>query len=184
MTKPASLTAPHVDVRLDLAEVYATHARDVMRWAVRLSGRPDDAGDVTHEVFEVVQRRLPGFDSKTGALTTWLFRITANVVRSRRRLQRLRAFFSAREEEGLEVASPARGPDEVVMASRDAALVYRVLDQLGEVDRAMLVLFEFEGESGEQVAELLDLKPSTIWVRLHRARQRFLSKLEALEPRR
>jgi RNA polymerase sigma-70 factor, ECF subfamily len=185
MTKPFALSAPATDSQLELADVYQAHAGDVMRWATRLLGRPDDATDLAHEVFCVVQRRLPSFSAREGSLTTWLFRITANLVRSRRRRQRLRALFfaEAAPEVQAAVASEARDPEELATAREDVRLVYRVLDRLSEVDRSMLLLFELEGYSGAAVAELLDLPASTIWVRLHRARQRFLSKLNELEPR-
>ncbi len=184
MTKHLTIPVTTVDTQLTLGDVYAAHAPDVMRWATRLLGRREDAGDVTQEVFCVVQRRLTSFSPQTGTLATWLFRITANVVRSRRRVQRFRAFFFADDEVGAEVASSARDPEALAAAKEDVVLVYRVLDRLSEFDRSLLVLFELEGLSGQAVAEFLGLEPSTIWVRLHRARQRFLLKLQTLEQRR
>ena len=192
MTKPLELTAWGgdgerallVDGRLEVEAVYRHYAEDVTRWAARLSGRPSDAWDITHEVFWVVQRRLGEFSEREGTLSTWLFRITANVVRSHRRRERLRSWFFVEDDghSSEEVAAGALDPEASALAQDDARLVYRVLDRLSEVDRSLLVLFELEGFSGERVAELLGLKSSTIWVRLHRARQRFLSKLKAVEP--
>src|SRR5450755_3199116 len=78
-----------VEDSLDLASVYRAHARDVMRWATRLLGRPQEAADVTQEVFCVVQRKLASFQPASGKLTTWLFRITEHVVRARRRKDRV-----------------------------------------------------------------------------------------------
>jgi RNA polymerase sigma-70 factor (ECF subfamily) len=194
VTKPLELTAwggdgdeerpLGVDGRLEVEEVYRRHAQDVVRWASRLSGRPSDAWDITHEVFAVVHRRLGDFSAREGTLSTWLFRITANVVRSQRRRERLRSWFFVGGEDGAseEVAAGAPDPETQALARDDARRVYRVLNTLGEVDRSLIILFELEGYSGERVAELLGLKGATIWVRLHRARQRFLMKLQDLEP--
>ena len=52
--------------------------------------------------------------------------------------------------------------------------VYRVLDQLAESDRRILILFELEEMSADQVGEVLGIKPANARVRLHRARARFL----------
>src|SRR5260221_670048 len=71
-----------VEDTLDLGTVYRRHARDVMRWATRLLGRPQEAADVTQEVFCVVHRKLKGFRPTHGRLTTWLSRITENVVQN------------------------------------------------------------------------------------------------------
>ena len=62
-------------------------------------------------------------------------------------------------------------------------MVFNVsLDELSDKDRSLLVLFELEGMSGEQIAELLELKISAVWVRLHRARARFLAVMQRRLP--
>src|SRR5262245_33527862 len=81
------------DAPLDLAEVYRRYSATVMGWASRLSGRPQEARDLTQEIFCVVQRRLRWFRPRTATVETWLFHITHNVVRTHRRRQRLYAFF-------------------------------------------------------------------------------------------
>lgn len=157
--------------RIELEAVYRQHAENVARWAARLTGRPGDAWDITHEVFSVVQRRLGGLSAREGTLSTWLFRITANVVRSHRRRERLRSwFFVESEETSDEIAAGALDPEARAIANGDARLVYHVLERLSEVDRSLILLFELEGYAGEQVAEMLGLKPSVIWVRLRRGR--------------
>ncbi len=165
-----------------LADVYAAHAPRVTRWAARLLGHSEDAADVTQEVFLVVQRRLPEFTAREASLETWLFRITRNVVRARRRSDRLRRFFFGAADEGREVASLEPGPAHRMEEKDDVRLVHQVLDTLSDTDRALVVLFELEGYSGERVAELLELSPKVIWVRLHRARARFLAALERMAP--
>ena len=77
LVKPLELASSEkAEESLDLGAVYRRHAKDVMRWATRLTGRPEDAGDVTQEVFCVVQRKLKSFTPGQARLTTWLFRIT------------------------------------------------------------------------------------------------------------
>jgi RNA polymerase sigma-70 factor (ECF subfamily) len=171
-----------VDQPLQLAEVYRLYADRVVQWAGRLSGAEHDAGDLAHEVFCVVQRRLWLFRPRAATIETWLFRITQNVVRAYRRRQRLRAlFFTA--DPPPETADDRRSAPEDLAGQQDIRLVYSVLDRLTETDRALVVLFELEGYSGAKVAELTGLKPSTVWVRLHRARQRFLAELASLDPK-
>lgn len=182
LAKPLDLaTTETVEESLDLGAVYRRHAHDVMRWATRLTGRPDDAGDITQEVFCVVQRKLSGFRPGKARLTTWLFRITEHVTRARRRRDRVYEFFFGERELPVDVASEERGLDEQLGAQRDSAEVYRALDRLSADDRTVLVLFELEGLSGEQVAELTGMKLSNVWVKLHRARKRFAAQLGETE---
>lgn len=179
LVKPLELASNEkAEVSLDLGAVYRRHAKDVMRWATRLTGRPEDAGDVTQEVFCVVQRKLKSFTPGQARLTTWLFRITEHVTRARRRKQRVYEFFFGDASAGLDVASTERGPDEQLAARRETAAVYSALDKLSADDRTVLVLFELEGLKGEEVAELTGTKVSNVWVRLHRARKRFAAAME------
>ncbi len=181
LAKPLDLESSEtVEDCLDLGAVYRRHAHDVMRWATRLTGRPEDAGDITQEVFCVVQRKLESFKPGQARLTTWLFRITEHVTRARRRKDRVYEFFFG-ERELPDVPSHERGLDEQLGAQRDSAAVYRALDKLSADDRTVLVLFELEGLSGEEVSELTGIKLANVWVKLHRARKRFAAQLGETE---
>ena len=56
-------------------------------------------------------------------------------------------------------------------------LVGKLLERAPEDDRKILVLRELQDYSVEEIAETLDLKPTTVKVRLHRARKRMLEDL-------
>jgi RNA polymerase sigma-70 factor, ECF subfamily len=138
---------------------------------------------VVHEVFLVAQRRLPEFrgDAKP---STWLFRITDLVVRAQRRKARMRTWLGRRFAEDRDSTSPGSvqiSPVEDLVERERAALVYRALDALGEKYRSLFVLYELEGLSGEEIAGLTGVKLATVWVRLHRARARFVSRINVLD---
>jgi RNA polymerase sigma-70 factor (ECF subfamily) len=160
----------------DLAELYERHGPAVARWAQRLGGPEVDVEDVVHDVFLIADRRIKSF-RRSSSLETWLYGITANVVRHARRKNRMRRwlFGDARMVEDL--ASRERTPVEALEQKEAIALVYRALDRLGEKYRTALILHEIEGLSGPEIAELVGVKPATVWVRLHRARALFLEAL-------
>jgi RNA polymerase sigma-70 factor (ECF subfamily) len=64
-------------------------------------------------------------------------------------------------------------PEAQVVARSQAALAERILASLSEDHRDVLVLFELEQLSGEEISELLGIRVSAVWVRLHRAREAF-----------
>jgi RNA polymerase sigma-70 factor (ECF subfamily) len=170
---------------LGLAALYRAHAPLVARWARRLGGPQVDAEDVVHEVFLVAHKRLPEFrgDAKP---TTWLFRITDFVVRAHRRNARMRAWLArhfAADREPAGMGSVQISPVEHLVERERAALVYRALDALGEKYRSLFVLYELEGLSGEEIAALTGVKLATVWVRLHRARARFVARINVLHAR-
>jgi RNA polymerase sigma-70 factor, ECF subfamily len=162
---------------LTLEDVYRDHFDFVFRQAARLGGPGIDAEDAAQEVFMVVARKLHTFDS-TSLITTWLYGITLNVVRSLRRRARIRRLF--------EIGERAEGKSEVPVRSVDRAevldahrIAYAILDKLAPKKREAFILAEFEGLSCEEIAQLTDSKTETIWSRLHYARKEFAERLEA-----
>ena len=176
-------------VRLSFESVYRAHAKTVARWAMRLLGPSGDFEDVVQDVFLVVRRRLPGFRGEA-EITTWLYEITVRVVQDWRRRARWWSWVTGRGQ------SPSRGqatfvptaempkdPLTLLEARERTRLLYRLLDELGEVHRTTFILFELEGLSGEQIAAITDTRISTVWVRLSRARRKFIERMRALEAR-
>ncbi len=169
--------APLAAEAFDLTEVYREHAETVSRWVRRLVGSESESEDVLHDVFLVVQRKLPGFRGEA-QLTTWLYAITVRVVQDRRRRGRWRQWlpFGATAEDELPTETP--NPLQALESQQAAELTYRLLDGLRENDRTVLILFELEGLSAEQIATVTGTSRTNVWVRLHRARNRFRAAFE------
>jgi RNA polymerase sigma-70 factor (ECF subfamily) len=165
------------EVPLELGALYQAYAPRVASWAARLAGPGIDAEDLVHDVFLTVHRELPRFRGAS-KVSTWLYGITANIVRDRRRREKrrwLRHFIFGKREQ-LHPPTPVED-----LERRQAnELCYRVLDGLDDKHRTVLILFELEGHSGEEIAELTGTRVETVWVQLHRARARFKARLEAM----
>ncbi|WP_224368238.1 RNA polymerase sigma factor [Hyalangium versicolor] len=166
---------------LGVAEVFRRHGGDVARWASRLGGPGVELEDVVQEVFLKVHQLLPGWSPERAQVTTWLYRITENVVRHRRRKERMRRWLGGSAVDvGRDVPSPARTAEEQLVGHQTQARFYRALEGMNERYRAALILFELEGLSGEEIAALMDAKTATVWVWLHRARADFLKRLQRI----
>jgi RNA polymerase sigma-70 factor, ECF subfamily len=164
---------------LDIEDLYRAHAQTVARWAARLGGPGADVEDVVQEVFLIAKRRLHTFTGE-GRVTTWLFRATAHVTAAARRKQRLRRWLGRSQEvdpPGMGASGPT--PAEALERRQAAADVYRVLDALPERLRQVLILFELEGLSTHEIAELTRARVATVRVWLFRARAKFQERYEA-----
>jgi RNA polymerase sigma-70 factor, ECF subfamily len=154
-----------------LEAIYRAHASVVSRW-IRLLDPSADAEDLLHEVFIVVGRKLGSFRGDS-ALTTWLYAVTLRVVGSERRKRKLRRLLFGRFAPDLfEQRAAPTTPEESTHRARASALLYSLLDELGERDRSMLISFELEGLPGKELAEVLGISEQSLWPALHRARAR------------
>src|SRR5262249_9801807 len=141
------------------------------------------AEDLTQEVFLIAQRLLPGVRGEA-AVTTWLYRITANVVRHRRRRERVYRWLHGRSEApGSAAAAEGATPHQQLGRRRSPGPISRALDGLAERYRTVLILFELEGLSGEEIAELTGAPSATLRVRLHRGRALLAERLKKIEHR-
>jgi len=167
--------------RLDFDAVYQAHAQTVARWAARLGGPYVDVEDIAQEVFLVADRRLHEFRHES-QLSTWLFSITAKIVANDRRRRRLRRWWlRLTPSAGDDTAAGTDTPLEQLEKREQRTQFYKALDALNERQRQVLVLFELEGNSVAEVAQLTRLRPGNVRVLLHRARAAFLKRMTALE---
>ncbi|MES1209298.1 MAG: RNA polymerase sigma factor [Pseudomonadota bacterium] len=180
--RPA-LASPALDPahRLDLGTLYGEHADTVARWVTRLAGPDLDVEDIVHEVFLVACRRLDEFrgDAK---ITTWLYEIAVRIVQDRRRSRRRRQWLFNRvsfpnqgsELEPAPVAAEQPNALALPVKKEASATLYEILDGLPEKYRTTVILFELEGLTGQEIAAVTKTSVANVWIRLHRARQRFL----------
>lgn len=141
----------------------------VLRTCRRLGLPGEDAEDAAQEIFLVAHRKLASFTE--GKLSTWIFRIAANVVTARHRRRRVREALSTLWFHIEEREAPA--PDAVAEAREAARQVGDVLARLTSKKREVFALYELEGLSGEEIAERVGCSVATVWTRLHYARKDF-----------
>lgn len=169
-----------VEPVVDIGALFRDYERKVMRWAARLGGPGIDVDDVVQDVFLVARRRLASFVG-AGKVSTWLFRTTEKVVLAARRKQRWRRRLSGSSEAATASVGASRPtPAEALERDREIAEVYRVLDRLPERERRVLILFELDGLSTQEIADLVGARVGTVRVWLFRARARFLEEHQRL----
>lgn len=148
--------------------LFDTHFDFAWRTARRLGLPESDADDAVQDAFRIAWERLDHF--RYGRFTTWLYRIVANVVSERLRRAKVRAFF------GHFLGSTEDHDDSLrsqVEARDSLRSVEKVLRTLSREKREVFALFEIEGLSHQEIAELLGVKVETIRTRLHYARKDF-----------
>ena len=87
----------------------------------------------------------------------------------RRRVRRAFLELVGKQEE----PDSGRTPEHDVEAREAERTVSRALEKMAPKKREVFVLFELEGMSGEEIAQLVSCKVETVWTRLHYARKEF-----------
>jgi RNA polymerase sigma-70 factor (ECF subfamily) len=146
----------------------------VYRYALRMSGSPPLAEDVTQEVFMALLRRSEGYDPTRGELSSYLHGIARNMAR--RRLER---------ERGLQPLADEAGRDDPMadLARRERAdLVWNGILALPLHYREAVVLCDLQGLSYEETAMALGCAVGTVRSRLHRGREQLAQRLRSAQP--
>ena len=171
-SREASTAAP----RLEFSSIYDQWFHHVAQWIRALGAPVSDVEDIAQEVFLVVQRRLADFDGRN--LAGWLYKIALRQVRQHRRRFWYR-LFAGRETSPVEyiVDTRSRPALDAVEDQERRALVERILAKMSDKRRVAFALFEIEGYSGEEIADILDVPLGTVWTRLHHARREFFALL-------
>lgn len=162
---------------LAFREVFRGHRADVARLVQRMTGRAvsSDLEDLVQEVFLQVYRSLKDFRGQS-RFSTWLYRVTVNVVLMQRRAARSRPVLQEASDETF--GADARDlPDDQVARARRVAAFYRLLDRLSDKKRAVFVLHELEGLSPNEVAQVVSAPVLTVRTRLFYARRELLAML-------
>ena len=150
-------------------ELYDQYRQPIFRFAYRLLGVVEIAEDVTHDCFLSLIRKPENFRPERASLKTYLYAAARNLS--------LKHFRSQGRETGLdEVAeepkeSPRRGPLRRLLDEELATQVREAVFSLPPLQREALILFEYEGLSMSEVAEIAGTDVGAVKARLYRARE-------------
>lgn len=145
--------------------------------------RGEDVEDVAQQALLKAYLSLKRFDLRS-AFGTWLYKIAVNECWDYFRKKKVRPLVyeaNLSEEQVRQMEALPEDREGVFGHAVDAArraeqrdLLDRLLIELDEQDRAMLVMKEVAGFTVEEIGEVLDLNVNTVKVRLFRARGRLV----------
>jgi len=167
----------------EIVEVYQGR---IYRTVVGMTGDPEDARDVTQEVFLKAFEAIGAFKGDS-SLHTWLYRIAVNLcidqLRGRRKRVLLTDLHAGEDDDGPE---HEKLPDAGGVDPLEGALRHEKADRIGAAlgalsadHRSIIILREVEGLSYDEIAKVLGIGLGTVMSRLHYARARLRGALEA-----
>lgn len=187
----------------DFPDIFERFQTPLTNFVFRLVGNREQAYDLTQDVFVKAYRALSsGTTIQAAALSSWLYRIASNTATDALRRRRLISWLPLslfNEDRGVGAGMPGsdlpsqQGPSEETLAAAastfsggydggrfeqhvaDREVVETVLRKLPPKYATCLLLYEHEGFSCAEIAEVLNVSPSAVKMRLMRARERFIA---------
>jgi len=150
-----------------------------------MTSNREDAADLTQDAFIKAFQSINRFQGQS-SFFTWLYRIAINSTLTHLRKNRLRTFFSLEkvDEDDRQSAEVIEALTDNTGAERDT-FVHELQEKLNEAmqklsikHRTVVTLFEIDGLSHQEIAEVMDCSVGTVRSRLHYAKQLLQAELQ------
>ncbi len=158
--------------------LYRKYERRVYRQCYRMLGNQEDAEDMTQEVFLQLFRKAHTFRGESN-FSTWLYRLTVNMVLMQ--LRRRRRWREAVTPLEMAPGSDEASSDVLTVASTRPAQATNMLDRIGLDNaiaqlssgyREIFLLHDLEGYRHDEISKMLGISEGTSKSQLHKARNR------------
>ena len=162
-----------------LAALYDRHSAYAHAIALRLLGAPEEAEEVTQDVFWRLWKGNIRYDAARGRFSTWLYAMTRN-----RSLDRLRARKRQPETDPMPEAPVFRAPEdpeEDAGAAQKRRQVLAALSALPDEQRRTIELCFYEGLTHREAAERLKEPLGTVKGRVKLAMDKLRASLRGIE---
>lgn len=179
-----AINAGHHNLYYDLVKRYE---RKLYNFGLKVCWNAQDAEDLVQETFLNVFKYLKSFRYET-KFKNWLYRIASSVCIKKRRKSKfapdrelsLEEFLPSDEAHAAaELPDWAIAPLEKVLNDELSETLKSAIRSLPEKYRVVILLRDMEGFSTEETAQIMNLSPANVKVRLHRARLFLREKLKA-----
>jgi len=163
------------------------HSRSIFRVVYRMTGDQQDSEELVQETFLRAYKSLERFELRSN-FSTWLYRIAVNrtldFLNARKTQMLVKDGYQIADnpdpEEGREIqlASPAAGPERLVLGAEVKQQVAQAMKLLTAVERVAFTMRHMEGRSIEEISQTLNLKTSAAKNSVFRAVQKLRLHLE------
>jgi RNA polymerase sigma-70 factor, ECF subfamily len=164
--------------------IYRLHNRRVYALCLRMVGNTAEAEDLAQEAFLQLFRKIATFRGES-AFSTWLHRLSVNVVLMRLRKKTLAETSLDETTDSDEESSGPRkdigGPDLRLSGSVDRVNLERAVEKLPPGYRSIFVLHDVQGYEHNEIATIMKCSIGNSKSQLHKARMRLRQLLQESE---
>ncbi|MEI2687070.1 MAG: RNA polymerase sigma factor [Cypionkella sp.] len=152
----------------------------VLGYATRVLGNRTEAEDVAQEAMLRLWQVAPAWRQDEAKVSTWLYRVVANLCTDRLRQGRRRRADAL--DEVPELSDPSPGAERALMARDRMAALQAGLDSLPERQRQAVVLRHIEGLNNPEIAVILEIGVEAVESLTARGKRALAQALAGLKP--
>ena len=155
-------------------DLYEKHKRRVYSLCLRMTANTAEAEDLTQEAFLQLFRKIGTFRGES-AFSTWLHRLSVNVVLMHLRKKNLPLVSLEETTQGGEEDTPKKdfGAEDLALAgSIDRLQLQKAVDDLPPGYRTIFVLHDIEGYEHNEIADIVGCSIGNSKSQLHKARMK------------
>ena len=154
-------------------QIYRLHSRRVYALCLRMAGNTTDAEDLTQDVFLQLFRKIGTFRGES-AFSTWLYRMSVNIVlmrfRKKPKAETSLDTFVGLDDDSSRPPEEFGGPDLRLNGVLDRVALQAAINELAPGYRAMFILHDIQGYKHDEIARMFGCTPGNSKSQTHKAR--------------
>lgn len=152
------------------------HRKILFKIAGSYAREPADREDLIQEMVLQMWRSFDHYDEGR-RFSTWMYRVALNVAISFYRRETRRSRVMLNDESAVELAAAPDGHE----THEELATLRRLIESLGEFDRALVILY-LDGNAYAEIGDILGISESNVGTKLNRIKQQLRSDYAGKEP--
>lgn len=159
------------------SSLMSLYEKRVYNYALRTTKNPDDALDISQEIFIKLYNSIKNFRGES-AFSTFVFRIMANCcndfLKKNNKTKAISLYYEDENEEEkvLSVPDETASPERQFEQAELKEILANAINSLSDDFREVFILKHINGQSLEEISDILGLEIGTVKSRLFRAREK------------
>ena len=182
MSHPTGPSGPPGNELPSFETLYERYGARVLNVIYRMTGNDDVARDLAQDVWLRVYRSLDRFEARAD-IFTWIYRIAVNLTLNHLKREKRRRWVDlldqniddvlgdAASEPAVALPAPSDRQDRAMEKEQLARHLWDAVQQLEPMYRVPIVLFHYENQSYQEIADTMGLSMPAVQARIFRARK-------------
>lgn len=167
-------------------KIVESYKNRVFGMAYKFTNDYNETQDLAQEVFLKIYRQIKNFREES-KLSTWIYRISINTCldwkKKKNRLKSINFSNMVNEEnkdQNIDIKDESMLPDEIIIKGEDQKQVHKLIYELSNKYKTVLIMYHFNEMSYKDIATALNIPQRTVETRLYRARRTLKDKISKM----